>query len=66
MKTYPGRTSAERATHPPADPRVGGLTAKATRALGDLVLLIVFVGLLYLFLSKNGFVGNSDIQPYPY
>jgi len=37
----------------------------AARLLGDLALLALLLGLMYLFLANNGFIGHSDIQPYP-
>jgi hypothetical protein len=66
MKTYPETVSAERAASGREIPARGAWVAKAKRVLGDLVLLALFVGLIFLFLSKNGFIGTSDIQPYPY
>jgi|HubBroStandDraft_1064217.scaffolds.fasta_scaffold1581621_1 hypothetical protein len=39
---------------------------KLRRVLGDLVLGAILIGFAMLFLSQNGFIGHSDIQPYPY
>ncbi len=40
--------------------------AFAGRALGDIVLVAAFLGLAVLFLEHGGFIGNGDVQPYPY
>jgi hypothetical protein len=34
--------------------------------VGDLALVAIALGLAALFLRHNGFIGNGDIQPYPY
>jgi hypothetical protein len=36
------------------------------RAVGDVVLFGAFLGLALLVLRHGGFIGNGDIQPYPY
>jgi hypothetical protein len=40
--------------------------SRAGRAAGDLALVAIALGLAALFLWHNGFIGNGDIQPYPY
>jgi len=44
----------------------GAAASRLRRVLGDVVLVSVSVGFAALFLWQNGFIGNSDIQPYPY
>jgi len=39
---------------------------RAGRAVGDLALVAMALVLAALFLWHNGFIGNGDIQPYPY
>jgi hypothetical protein len=36
------------------------------RIVADAVLLSAFLLLAALFLAHGGFIGNGDIQPYPY
>lgn len=45
---------------------MGGGIPGMGRALGDLIVITLFVCAAVLFLSGNGSIGNSDIQPYPY
>jgi len=40
--------------------------ARFGRLLGDLILAAILVEFGALFLAQNGFIGHSDIQPYPY
>ena len=45
------------------------LEQKAGRAGGiliDLALVCLLVALAIIFMDQNGFIGPSDIQPYPY
>jgi hypothetical protein len=44
----------------------GANAAKMRRILGDVILVSVSVGFAALFLWQNGFIGNGEIQPYPY
>jgi hypothetical protein len=44
----------------------GASASRARRILGDIALVAAALGFAALFLWKNGFIGNSDIQPYPY
>ncbi|HEY1792602.1 MAG TPA: hypothetical protein VGG34_06765 [Opitutaceae bacterium] len=39
---------------------------KLSTALGDLLVVAIFIAAAILFFSKNGFVGSAGIQPYPY
>jgi hypothetical protein len=44
-----------------------GASAYRVRCIiGDIALVAISLGFAALFLWKNGFIGNSDIQPYPY
>lgn len=58
MKTLAQSDPALRAWRPRA-PSVG-------RIVADAVLLSAFLLLAALFLAHGGFIGNGDIQPYPY
>jgi hypothetical protein len=40
--------------------------ARTRRLAWDIALVLVAAGFAALFLWQNGFIGNSDIQPYPY
>jgi hypothetical protein len=46
--------------------RRGAIAARSARVLGDLILVALFLCVAVMFLSGNGFIGKSDIQPYPY
>jgi hypothetical protein len=49
-----------------AAPRSGTAAKRFLGLLGDAILVALLAGIVVLFLSHNGFVGQSDIQPYPY
>lgn len=36
------------------------------RVLGDTILFLLSVGFILFLLYFNGFIGQSDVQPYPY
>jgi hypothetical protein len=40
--------------------------SKLGRASVDVLLVAVAFGVVALFLTHNGFIGHSDIQPFPY
>jgi hypothetical protein len=42
------------------------LESKLGRALVDVLLVAAAFGVVALFLTHNGFIGHSDIQPFPY
>jgi hypothetical protein len=42
------------------------IAARAGRVVVDIALFAAFLGLAVLFLRHGGFIGNGDIQPYPY
>jgi hypothetical protein len=44
----------------------GKPAARVRRAAADVALVALSLGLCALFLWRNGFIGNGDIQPYPY
>jgi len=49
-----------------AAPRSGTSPKRLLRLVGDLALVAFLAALVVLFLSHNGFIGNGEIQPYPY
>lgn len=49
-----------------AGPRSRTYPKRLLRLVGDLTLVAFPAVLVILFLSHNGFIGNGEIQPYPY
>jgi hypothetical protein len=45
---------------------VNGSTFRFKDAVEWLLVAAVVFLILHLFLANNGFIGHSDIQPYPY
>ncbi len=63
------RTHNAPAIPPAADragPRRGTSPKRLVCLVGDLILVAFLAALVALFLSHNGFIGNGEIQPYPY
>lgn len=65
MKTR-GASSDRTGTVPGGGRSRGASAARVGRAVGDILLFAAFLGLAVLFLQHSGFIGNGDIQPYPY